>query len=149
MKISKFKLAKVALLALFMILTVLQLFSFPGQFANMREVDGIEIAIAAALTTFIFGLILCAQITIFCAWRITNYMENDLFFTQESLTWVSRLVKSLKGALVFPIALILVIAPLADDPGVMVMLSTIALFVFSIFMIASLLRDQIRTKIAD
>lgn len=144
--ISKYLLTKITLAALFCILTVLQLFSFPGQFSHMQNVDGIEVAIEVALTSFVFGLILCAQFGIFSIWKIIGYMEAGNFFTSQALLWVNRLVFSLKIALVFPLVLILVIAPQADDPGVMVMLSFITLFVFSLFLIASLLRDQLRTK---
>ena len=59
---------------------------------------------------------------------------------------MNRLVLALKAAVAFPIILILIIAPQADDPGVMVMLTAITLFIFTIFIVSSLLRDQIQSK---
>jgi hypothetical protein len=56
------------------------------------------------------------------------------------------LVGTLKVATVFPVLLILIIAPQADDPGVLVLLAAITLFVVTVFVISSLLRDQIQNS---
>ena len=73
-------------------------------------------------------------------------MESGSFYSTNSYTWMNRLVLALKAAVAFPIILILIIAPQADDPGVMVMLTAITLFIFTIFIVSSLLRDQIQSK---
>ena len=73
-------------------------------------------------------------------------MESGTFYTTNSYTWMNRLIHALKTAVAFPIILILIIAPQADDPGVMVMLTAITLFIFTIFIVSSLLRDQVQSK---
>ena len=144
--VSKFLLAKVALIGLFTIVTVLQVFSFPGQFAHMGRINGWKLILEVALTLLVALLFLCAQVAIFSLGKLVKHMESGTFYTTNSYTWMNRLVLALKAAVAFPIILILIIAPQADDPGVMVMLTAITLFIFTIFIVSSLLRDQIQSK---
>jgi hypothetical protein len=145
-KVSKFLLAKVALIGIFTIVTVLQVFSFPGQFAHMGRVNGWKLIWEVALTLLVALLFLCAQVAIFSLGKLVKHMESGTFYTTNSYTWMNRLIHALKTAVAFPIILILIIAPQADDPGVMVMLTAITLFIFTIFIVSSLLRDQIQSK---
>jgi len=145
-KVSKFLLAKVALIGLFTIVTVLQVFSFPGQFAHMGRINGWKLILEVALTLLVALLFLCAQVAIFSLGKLVKHMESGTFYTTNSYTWMNRLIHALKTAVAFPIILILIIAPQADDPGVMVMLTAITLFIFTIFIVSSLLRDQIQSK---
>jgi hypothetical protein len=147
--------ARISFALLFFIVTVLQLFSFPGQFAHLRkvegfslllEVEGFSLLLELALTFIVGALFLSAQIVIFSIFKLINFMEKGNFFSGESIRWVNRIVKVLKWALLLPCSLILIIAPQADDPGVLVMLTAITLFIFSLFLISSLLRDQIESK---
>jgi hypothetical protein len=142
----KFLVARAALILLFAIVTLLQIFSFPGQFAHMRRVEGISLLLEILLTALVALLLLSAQLSIFFIWKLIGFMQQNRFFTGEASNWINRLVGVLKLATLLPLTLILVIAPQADDPGVLVLLIAISLFVFSTFLIASLLRDQIRIK---
>ena len=144
--VSKFLLAKVALIGLFTIVTVLQVFSFPGQFAHMGRVNVWKLIWEVALTLLVALLFLCAQVAIFSLGKLVKHMESGTFYTTNSYTWMNRLIHALKTAVAFPIILILIIAPQADDPGVMVMLTAITLFIFTIFIVSSLLRDQVQSK---
>ena len=144
--VSKFLLAKVALIGLFTIVTVLQVFSFPGQFAHMGRINGWKLIWEVALTLLVALLFLCAQVAIFSLGKLVKHIESGTFYTTNSYTWMNRLVLALKAAVAFPIILILIIAPQADDPGVMVMLTAITLFIFTVFIVSSLMRDQIQSK---
>ena len=53
--------ARLSTLALFIIITVLQLFSFPGQFNYMRQQDSIELFLQIALTSLVALWLLAAQ----------------------------------------------------------------------------------------
>ena len=145
-KVSKFLLAKVALIGIFTIVTVLQVFSFPGQFAHMGRINGWKLILEVVLTLLVALLFLCAQVAIFSLGKLVKHMESGTFYTTNSYTWMNRLIHALKTAVAFPIILILIIAPQADDPGVMVMLTAITLFIFTIFIVSSLLRDQVQSK---
>jgi hypothetical protein len=133
---------------LFLIVTVLQIFSFPGQFSHLRKVEGFSLLFELALTFIVGALFLAAQIVIFSILKVIGFMEKNLFYTEKSFNWIKKIVNVLKVAQFLPCALILLIAPQADDPGVLVMLTAITLFLFSLFLIASLLRDQIKIKMA-
>ena len=146
MSFNRFKVARFSLLALFGIVTVLQLFSFPGQFAYMRRANGLSLLIEILLTLVVALLFACAQIAIISLWKIINHIEQGRFHSRTSYLWMNRLVLSFKTATLFPILLILIVAPKADDPGVMVLLIAITLFVSTLFQISSIFRDQIQSK---
>ena len=144
---TKFRLARTSFALLFLIVTVLQLFSFPGQFSHLRKVEGFSLLFELALTLIFGALFLAAQIVIFSILKVIGFIEKNLFYTENSFGWIKKIVTVLKVAQFLPCALILLIAPQADDPGVLVMLTAITLFLFSLFLITSLLRDQIKIKV--
>ena len=132
---------------LFLIVTMLQLFSFPGQFAHIRRETGISVFLEIALTGIVAILLLAAQFIIFSLWRLVSFMEGDELFTARSLVWMDRIVKALTVALAMPLLLFLLIAPQADDPGILVLLTALILFLLALFSFSSLLRDQFRSQI--
>lgn len=144
---TRYLVTRVALAILFLIVTVLQIFSFPGQFAHMRKESGISLLLEVILTLAVAFLFLCAQVAIYSLWKLISYMQRGTFYSIASLDWINRFVLAVRTALIFPILLILIIAPQADDPGVLVMLSAITFFVGSIYLVSSLLRDQVEAKV--
>ena len=144
--LNKILIARLSLAALFLIVTVLQVFSFPGQFAHMRRVSGISLLLEILLTVLVAALFLCAQIAIFSLSKIVSHIHSNTFYSFNSYIWMNRFVSTLKIATLFPISLIFIIAPEADDPGVLVMLMAITFFVVTSFVISALLRDQIQSK---
>ena len=143
---NKVLFARLSLAALFLIVTVLQVFSFPGQFVHMRRASGISLLLEIVLTVLVAALFLCAQIVIFSLSKIVSHIHSKTFYSSKSYIWMNRCVSALKAATIFPVSLILIIAPQADDPGILVMLMAITFFVFTAFIISSLLRDQIQGK---
>jgi hypothetical protein len=143
---NKILLARLSLAALFLIVTVLQVFSFPGQFAHMRRASGISLLLEILLTVLVAALFLCAQIAIFSLSKIVSHIHSNTFYSSNSYIWMNRFVSALKIATLFPISLIFIIAPQADDPGVLVMLMAITFFVLTSFVISAILRDQIQSK---
>ncbi|MEY3107857.1 MAG: hypothetical protein RL730_208 [Actinomycetota bacterium] len=144
--LNKILIARLSLAALFLIVTVLQVFSFPGQFAHMRRASGISLLLEILLTVLVAALFLCAQIAIFSLSKIVSHIHSNTFYSSNSYIWMNRFVSTLKIATLFPISLIFIIAPQADDPGVLVMLMAITFFVVTSFVISALLRDQIQSK---
>jgi len=144
--LNKILIARLSLAALFLIVTVLQVFSFPGQFAHMRRASGISLLLEILLTVLVAALFLCAQIAIFSLSKIVSHIHSNTFYSSNSYIWMNRFVSTLKIATLFPISLIFIIAPEADDPGVLVMLMAITFFVVTSFVISALLRDQIQSK---
>lgn len=128
---------------LFLGLTMLQLFSFPGQFQHMRRMQGLSLAFEIALTLIVGLWLLCGQIALIALWKIVGEMKGHSFYSGKSLKWMERLLLAFKTATVIPICLFLMIAPQADDPGFLVVLSIVTLFIFSLTTVTSLLKDQI------
>ncbi len=94
------------------------------------------------------GLLLCCgQVALICLWRITEAMRVGLFFSQSNIVWIGRLLRAFKVASAIPVILILILAPQADDPGFFVMLSILMLFIFSLTVITSLLKEVIRDQV--
>jgi hypothetical protein len=142
----RFVAARGGFVLLFLGLTLLQLFSFPGQFQHMHQTQGLSLIFEVALTLIVGLWLLCGQFALFALWKIVGEMKADTFYSQKNLVWIERLLLSLKTASVIPIALFLMIAPQADDPGILVVLSIATLFVFSLTATTSLLKDQIEMK---
>ena len=145
----RFTVAKAGFLFLFVSLITVQFLSFPGQFQHMRRTQGISLLIEVALTIVVGLWILCGQLALYCLWQIVECMRRSRFYSAECLNWIARLLMSFKVASVIPVVLFLMLVPQADDPGFFVMLTIVALFVFSLTATTSLLKDQIASKISE
>ena len=143
----KIAFTRVVLLALFAIITMLQIFSLPGQFRHIRETGGASLLIEVLLTLLFFALFLTAQLTLFGLWKVIGFVERDEFFSHAAYIWLTRISIYLKLAPFFPIAIFLVVAPQADDPGFLVLLTAITLFLTALYLLFSILREQLKAKI--
>jgi hypothetical protein len=149
MRNFRFFAARMAFASLFVGITLLQLISFHGQFQHMRRTQGLPLVIEVALT-FIVGLwLLCGQVALFCLWRIVEAMKEAEFYARKNYVWIERLLWAFKFACVMPVALFIIIAPQADDPGFLVLLSIVTLFIFSLAITTSLLMEQIKSRLTD
>jgi hypothetical protein len=108
-----------------------------------------SLLIEVALTIVVGIWILCGQIALYCLWQIVESMRCNRFYSAENLNWIARLLMSFKVASVIPAVLSLMLVPQADDPGFFVMLTIVALFIFSLTATTSLLKDQIASKISE
>ena len=146
---KRFIVAKAGFLFLFLGLTLVQILSFPGQFQHMRRTQGMSLLIEVALTIVVGLWILCGQVALFFLWQIVESMRRNRFYSTENLNWIARLLISFKVASVIPVVLFLILIPQADDPGIFVMLTIVALFIFSLTVTTSLFKDQIASKISE
>ena len=146
---KRFIVAKAGFLLLFLGLTLVQFLSLPGQFQHMRRTQGMSLLIEVGLTIVVGIWILCGQLALYCLWQIVESMRRGRFYSAENLNWIGRLLMSFKVASGIPVVLFLILGPQADDPGFFVMLTIVALFIFSLTATTSLLRDQIASKISE
>ena len=144
---KRFIVAKAGFLFLFLGLTLVQFLSFPGQFQHMRRTQCISLLIEVALTIVVGLWILCGQVALFFLWQIVESMRRNRFYSTENLNWIARLLISFKVASVIPVVLFLILIPQADDPGIFVMLTIVALFIFSLTVTTSLLKEQITNSL--
>lgn len=145
----RFTAARGGFVALFLGITLLQLLSFPGQFQHMRRIQGWPFFYEVALTLTVGVWLLCGQVALICLWQIIGAMNRSQFFSRHNLVWIQRLLFAFKGACIMPILLFLLIAPQADDPGFLVLLTIVTLFIFSLTAVTSLLKVQIASKISE
>lgn len=139
--------ARTALILLFLIITVLQIFSFPGQFAHMRRVHSLDLIIEITLTGLVGLWMACGQLATFSLWKMVGFIERSAFYSAANLSWINKIVLATRAAGAIPILLMVTVAPRADDPGFFVMMTAIMLFLVTIAVIVTLLRDQIALKI--
>jgi hypothetical protein len=142
----KIKYAKLSIVLLFAIVTMLQIFSFPGQFAHMRRIGSIELLFEIWLTLLLAIWLFTAQFALLCLWKIVGQISINSIYSNSALKWLDRLVQALKYALITAITVFISIALQADDPGAPVMLLALTLFISTLFVATSLLRDQLRSK---
>ena len=142
----KIKYAKLSIVLLFAIVTMLQIFSFPGQFAHMRRIGSIELLFEIWLTVLLAIWLFTAQFALLCLWKIVGQISINSIYSNSSLKWLDRLVQAFKYALITAITVFISIALQADDPGAPVMLLALTLFISTLFVATSLLRDQLRSK---
>ena len=142
----KIRYAKLSIVFLFAIVTMLQIFSFPGQFAHMRRVGSIELLFEIWLTLLLAVWLFTAQFALLCLWKIVGQISLTSIYSSTALKWLDRLVQAFKYALITAITVFISIVVQADDPGAPVMLMALTLFISTIFIATSLLRDQLRSK---
>jgi len=138
--------ARSSIILLFAIVTMLQIFSFPGQFAHMRRVGSIALLFEIWLTLLLAIWLFTAQFALLCLWKIVGQISLNSIYSNSALKWLDRLVQAFKYALITAIIVFISIALQADDPGAPVMLIALTLFISTLFMATSLLRDQLRSK---
>lgn len=149
MKINwKIEYAKGCILLLFAIITMLQIFSFPGQFRQMRTQGEINLLHEIALTILFAVILFTAQITLYLLWRILGLIKKDEFYTFATLKFLNQIVGILRISLICAVILLVLILLQADDPGGPVLLTAVTLFISTLYIFASLLRDQIKVKVA-
>ena len=125
---------------------MLQIFSFPGQFAHMRRVGSIELIFEIWLTVLLAIWLFTAQFALLCLWKIVGQISLASIYSSTALKWLDRLVQAFKYALFTAVTVFISISVQADDPGAPVMLIAITLFISTLFIATTLLRDQIRSK---
>ena len=138
--------ARSSIIFLFTIVTILQIFSFPGQFAYMRTVGSLELLSQIWLTSLLAIWLFTAQFGLLCLWKIVGKIEHSSIYSKGSLKWLGRLVQAMRYALITGAVVFFSVVIQADDPGVAVMLIALNLFISTIFVATSLLRDQLSVK---
>jgi hypothetical protein len=115
----------------------------------MLRTQGLPLLIEVALTFNVGLWLLCGQVALFCLWRIVEAMKEAEFYARKNYVLIERLLWAFKFACVMPVALFIIIAPQADDPGFLVLLSIVTLFIFSLAITTALLMEQIKSRLTD
>lgn len=143
----KFTAARISIFCLFLIVTMLQIVSFPGQFSHMHHKTALQLSFEITLLVLIVLWLLCAQIALVSLWKIVSLMQFDTFFSKDSITWINRVLFCCASALFIALTLFALIASQAEDPGFLILLTAVTLFIATLYIFVRLLRDQIFEKI--
>jgi hypothetical protein len=143
----KFTIARVAITLLFLIVTMLQLLSFPGQITHMRDKNSWGLVFEISLLILVVSWMLSAQIALINIWKIISHMKRETFFTTPCIALINNLLKCFAGAIIIAVSLFALLAPQADDPGFFVLLTAVTLFISTLYILVRLLRDQLVHKV--
>ncbi len=129
----------------FAIITMLQLLSFPGQFAyEARNGQGTQLA--RWVLTFIVGVwFLFAQISLIALSRLITLIYRGQLISSNGTKWMKILARSLFTGTLYGVGVTLFAATQADDPGPVVVVATITLFTATISVVGYFFRLQIKS----
>ncbi len=129
----------------FAIITMLQLLSFPGQFAyEARNGQGTQLA--RWVLTFIVGVwFLFAQISLIALSRLITLVYRGQLISSNGTKWMKILARSLFTGTLYGVGVTLFAAIQADDPGPVVVVATITLFTATISVVGYFFRLQIKS----
>ena len=130
----------------FAIITMLQLLSFPGQFAyEARNGQGTQLA--RWVLTFIVGVwFLFAQISLIALSRLITLVYRGQLISSNGTKWMKILARSLFTGTLYGVGVTLFAATQADDPGPVVVVATITLFTATISVVGFFFRLQINSS---
>ena len=132
------------LVALFLLVLVLQVFSFPGQFAYMASQDPELAWLRWPLTAVAAGTLLGFQVTLVATWKLLGLVERDAIFTTDSLRRVDLIVRATAaGGAVFAVGFVLV-GIAATDPGLPLLLFLVLLGITVVELVVLVLRSLLR-----
>mgnify|MGYP003325745793 FL=1 len=143
----KYTVASISITLLFLIVTMLQLLSFPGQITHMRDKNSWGLVFEISLLILVVSWMLTAQIALINIWKIISHMKKETFFTTSCMSLINNLLKCFAGAITIAISMFALLAPQADDPGFFVLLTAVTLFISTLYILVRLLRDQLVQKV--
>ncbi len=129
----------------FAIITMLQLLSFPGQFAyEARSGQGTQFA--RWVLTFIVGVwFLFAQNSLIALSRVITLIYRGQLISSNGTEWMKILARSLFTGTLYGVGVTLFAAIQADDPGPVVVVATITLFTATISVVGYFFHLQIKS----
>ncbi len=129
----------------FAIITMLQLLSFPGQFAyEARNGQGTQLA-RWVLTLIVGVWFLFAQISLIALSRVITLIYRGQLISSNGTKWMKILARSLFTGTLYGVGVTLFAAIQADDPGPVVVVATITLFTATISVVGYFFRLQIKS----
>ena len=135
--------ALLSLSGFFALISMLQLLSFPGQFAfEARTGHGTQLA--RWVLTFIVGIwFIFAQVSLLALGKIISFIYQDQLLSLRGKKWINVLTRALIGGTIYGGGVTLFAAIQADDPGPVVVVATITAFTATISVIGYFFRYQV------
>ena len=138
---------KVFLAGLFFLFTILKTLSFPGQFAYMARTSPADSPWRWPLTFAVGFIFLCAQVVIISIWQLLNLINREEFFTSKSIALFNRMLKALLASTIFPVAFLVFLLIVADDPGMPMVVITFTTALGVIILLTYVLKTRTQKAI--
>ncbi|WP_433799067.1 DUF2975 domain-containing protein [Actinomycetospora sp. CA-084318] len=110
-------LLRAMLVALFLLLVVLQVFSLPGQFAHLAAEEPGAAPWRWPLTALAAFWVLCVQVVVVSTWRLLGLVRDDRIFRPASLPWVDAMIVAIAAGWLVLLGVGGVAVWRGDDPG--------------------------------
>lgn len=124
--------SRMSISILFTLLTVLQIFSFPGQF-RYEEQTGHGTVLAQWALTITIGLWLAtAQWALICIWHVIKHMYRFTFSDNRRMYWLNGTFYAVSTATAIGLILTIISGFLAQEPGPKIILLTLTAFIFTL-----------------
>ena len=138
--------ALLSLAGFFALISMLQLLSFPGQFAfEARTGHGTQLA--RWVLTFIVGIwFIFAQVSLLALGKIISFIYRGELLSLRGKKWINVLTRALIGGTIYGGGVTLFAAIQADDPGPVVVVATITAITATISVIGYFFRHQVLTS---
>jgi len=132
--------ARFILIGLFLAITMLQLFSFPGQF-RYEASNGQGSQSARWFLTIMVGFwFLIAQFSIIALWKVLTRIYYRTLRSTRGKQSLNILVASLATGAGYGVAVTSIALIFADDPGPVVVTGTLTAFIFALFIVGYFFR---------
>ena len=142
------QLLKLFLAALFLLFTVLQTFSFPGQFRYMAQTSPNDAHLRWPLTFAVGFIFLCAQVVIISIWKLMTLIQKEQIFTEQSLIWFDRIVYAIGAASLVPAGALILLFIYGDDPGLPMVMVTLLTFLAVLLLVTNVLKTRTQKVIS-
>jgi len=142
-------LALLSLAGFFALISMLQLLSFPGQFAaDARTGHGTQLA--RWVLTFIVGIwLIFAQVSLISLAKIISFIYRGELLSLGGKKWISLHTRALVSGTIYGAGVTLFAAIQADNPGPVILVASITTFTATISVIGYFFRYQVLTPAED
>ncbi|PSL52228.1 Protein of unknown function (DUF2975) [Saccharothrix carnea] len=139
---------RVFLVLMFGVLVLFQVMSLPGQFRHMAQESPDMAYLRWPLTAVTVFWVLCVQVVIVCIWKLLTLVEKDRIFSEASLRWVDAIVWAIGAGWVVFVVVFLFVGFNADDPGVPLEMSLMAIGIAVVGLLIVVMRALLRQATA-
>ena len=118
---------RAVLVALFALVVVFQVLSFPGELAQMAEESPEDADLRWPLLVVIELVLVCVQVVLVSTWQLLTQVARDRIFSVRSFRWVDAIMAAVAVAWCLFAGIFVFVGVRADDPGPILLLGSVLL----------------------
>lgn len=129
-------LLRAVIVAAFLAVLVLMLFSFPGE---LRDADGRWV-----LLVVVEAELLAVQVVLVSTWRLLGMVAADRIFSEEAFRWVDAILAAIGGAWLVWLGFGVLVVATSDDPGNPIAVAVVGLAITVVGLLMLVMRALLR-----